>query len=443
MKKDASSVRILGVHLMTGRQSVRVGSLLRDPNGNTKFVVDESYVDLGPARPVLSLGWHFPGDEERTTEALRRADDKIGRSGSLPTWFSHVLPEGALRELILVSFGWKGPEEFDLLAKLGEDLPGGVAVRDEGAVDLPAPFRNDRARRMADELPPVKFSLGGLQLKFSMVRADGALTFPGRGRLGDTIVKLASERYPDLPEVEFTGMRLARAAGVQISSCLLVPVKDVTGIPERLLFGQSVLAVDRFDRSAEGGRVHFEEFAQALGVSGVRKYDALNQESVFRLVRRFSGDARGALLEALRRFTVNLLLGNGDAHLKNWAFRYPDGRTPELSPAYDIVPTIALDPGDQTMALKLRGTRDYRSVSFQKIEATARVLGLEAAFLRREVATTTERAADLWPAVIRDLPIASARVAALRTHWETLALTAGARNAFRGIAPAQIGSARA
>ena len=119
MKKDASSVRILGVHLVTGRQTVRVGSLLRDPNGSTKFVVDESYVDLGPARPVLSLGWHFSGDEERTIAALRRADDKIGRGGGLPTWFSHLLPEGALRDLIVASFGWKGAEELDLLAELG------------------------------------------------------------------------------------------------------------------------------------------------------------------------------------------------------------------------------------------------------------------------------------------------------------------------------------
>ena len=62
-------------------------------------------------------------------------------------------------------------------------------------------------------------------------------------------------------------------------------------------------------------------------------------------------------------------------------------------------------------------------------------MGLEGSFFRREVKATMERAADLWPAVIRDLPIASARVAALRSHWETVALAGDLENAFGGVVP--------
>lgn len=44
------------------------------------------------------------------------------------------------------------------------------------------------------------------------------------------------------------------------------------------------------------------------------------------------------------RIVLNILVGNGDAHVKNWTFIYPDGSRPQLSPAYDIVPTVLYVP---------------------------------------------------------------------------------------------------
>jgi serine/threonine-protein kinase HipA len=428
----SNSARILGVYLVNAEQPLRVGTLLRDPDGNVKFIIDEGYVDLGPERPTLSLRWSYPGDDERAIRSLRAADDKIARQGELPAWFGHLLPEGVLRELIVASFGWKQPEDFDLLVRLGEDLPGALIVRDEG--EIRSRFALSGARERTESTQVFKFSLGGLQLKFSMIRADHHLMLPARGRLGNMLVKFASERYSDLPEMEFLGMKLAQAAGVNVAPCELVPIEQVGGVPERLLVGEYVLAVERFDRLPGGGRVHFEEFAQILGVTGIRKYTAANEESNFRMIQRFAADSRGAVQEAVRRFTVNVLLGNGDAHLKNWAFRYPDGRTPELSPAYDIVPTIALNPGDINLALKFRGTSDYRLVTLDRFEATARLLQVESKILVREVQETVERAVDLWPAVIADLPVAEKRLGLLRQHWEGLALTRDLENAFRSVA---------
>ncbi|MCK6544837.1 HipA domain-containing protein [Myxococcota bacterium] len=60
---------------------------------------------------------------------------------------------------------------------------------------------------------------------------------------------------------------------------------------------------------------------------------------------------------------IDILIGNGDSHLKNWAFTYgEDGKTPRLSPAYDMVPTVLFIEGDE-LALKLGGKRAFRAVT--------------------------------------------------------------------------------
>lgn len=65
-----------------------------------------------------------------------------------------------------------------------------------------------------------------------------------------------------------------------------------------------------------------------------------------------------------RRLIFSTLVGNGDMHLKNWSLRYPDGKTPELSPAYDFVSTIPYLPQDN-LALTFGGSKDFEITSEQ------------------------------------------------------------------------------
>nr|WP_047168061.1 type II toxin-antitoxin system HipA family toxin [Sphingomonas sp. Y57] len=391
---------MLGVHLLDPeRGPIRVGALTRAADGSTSFTVAETYL-RNDDRPIISLAWHEPNDDGRTRDRLADRDDKIALHGSVPPWFAGLLPEGALRELVLSEMGPGDHDQFDVLTRLGADLPGAVLIVPEtepapsaGPLDLDvvAGFR------APDPKGVVKFSLAGIQLKLT-ANVDGEkLTMPGRGESGRCILKLPSERYPGLPEAEYGAMKLAEAIGVNIAPCRLVPTSAVEGVPTDLLaHGDKVLVVDRFDRTVEGDRIHIEDAGQIVGAIGDRKYTMATTETIINMIRRFSTDHRADILEAVRRIVADILLGNGDNHLKNWSFRFPQSGEIRLSPAYDIVPTILFLPKD-TLALRFVGTHQFATVNMHRFERVASFLKIDPKSITREVITTVKRAVDLWP----------------------------------------------
>ncbi len=421
------------------RQSIRVGTLARDAANTVRFIVDEAYIAMGPQRPILSASWNEPHDEEKTIARLRNPYDKMASGGLLPSWFANLLPEGALRELVEAQLGTGQHDDFDVIAHLGRDLPGAVVARDETAShhDIEAPDLLEEAMKIGERAPPIRFSLAGVQLKLSMRAAQEKLTLPAKDQVGDIIAKLPNARYPFMPELEFTAMTLAAAAGVETAGVRLIPSSALADLPTAWQRqGAYVLAVDRFDRitGAEGvERRHIEDFAQILGAVGERKYTMANEETNMKLVSRFTQDGVGGVLEAVRRIVVNILLGNADAHLKNWSMMY-EGREARLSPAYDIFPSYIYDQ-DPYMALAMGGTKQAARITLRKFERAASYLAMDPRALAREAKETVERAADLWPALIRESPVSTEQACVLRDRWETLALTRDVPNAFTIVAP--------
>lgn len=98
-----------------------------------------------------------------------------------------------------------------------------------------------------------------------------------------------------------------------------------------------ILAVERFDRGPGGTRIHVEEFAQVLGFEPRRKYGRNLQDdyaAMLRILDSLSANPAQDVQEFIRRFIAFILMGNTDAHLKNWALIYRDGIHPELAPLY-------------------------------------------------------------------------------------------------------------
>ncbi len=92
---------MLGVYLEpTPAQSIRVGSLLKDAAGSVSFIVDESYINLGPNRPLLSIALFAYTGEEDTITRLRDRQNKVGHVDALPPFFANLLPEGALYSIV-------------------------------------------------------------------------------------------------------------------------------------------------------------------------------------------------------------------------------------------------------------------------------------------------------------------------------------------------------
>lgn len=426
----AKTPAILGVHLLDRTLGqIRVGTLTRDADGGVAFVVAESYL-RSPVRAILSLGWFDPDSEESTRDRLSRRGDKIGLHGTLPPWFSGLLPEGALRELVLTEMGPGNHDQFDVLTRLGADLPGAVLIVPETDVPTsagPLVLESVEGFRAPRPEGTIKFSLAGIQLKFTANPDGERLTVPGRGDTGRCIIKVASERFPGLPEAEFGAMRLAEMIGVRTANCRLVHREAISGIPPELLaHGEHVLVVDRFDRTVDGHRIHIEDAGQVIGATGDRKYTMATTETIINMVRRFSTDHRDDILEAVRRVVADVLLGNGDNHLKNWSFCFPEPGQVRLSPAYDIVPTVLFIPNDK-LALRFVKTHNFENVNIHRFERVASFLGIDPRWMTRGVISSVNAALKQWPVAAPKL-LGEERGKRIIDRLETLTLVKESRS---------------
>ena len=440
----AKTAAILGVHLIdTGGEVIRVGALTRDAVGATAFIVDEAYL-RDDRRPTLSLQWQVPGDAGETRRRLENRSDKISLHGFLPPWFQGLLPEGALRDLVLTEMGPGDHDPFDLITRLGADLPGAVLViPDNGEAPASAgPLQREALAGFKAPRPTgvVKFSLAGMQLKFVAEKTRERFTAPARSGDGRFILKLASERYPKLPEVEYAAMTLARSLGLNVAPCELVATRHIENIPAAFLTGAHALAVCRFDRTGHGGRVHIEDAGQVLGVWGERKYTQGNTETVINMIARFSTDWRADVLEAVRRVAVDVLIGNGDNHLKNWSFIFPKPGEVRLSPAYDIVPTVLYIP-DDTLALRFAGVQQFGRVRLHQFRRVAAMLKVDPDWIEKEVRRLVRQALDTWPKLMADLPLTEDQKEHLLARWDALDLVHEVRSGV-SLGPGQAPRAR-
>ena len=321
---------------------------------------------------------------------------------ALPRWFSHLLPEGRLRDAVARAAKVNKNREFELIRRLGStDLPGAIRAIEPARSPPVAAGVPDPADEHSDEGddPILKFSLAGAQLKFSVYSDERGLTVPASGRAGNYIVKFPDGRvgFEGVPDVEFASLELARAAGIDTPRARLIEPSTVRGLEDWAAASKGMaLAVERFDRRAGDLRIHMEELAQVLNIPTARdraKYMGTNFETVAVFVSALAGVERVG--EVIDRIVLNVLIGNGDAHLKNWAFLYPDGRRPTLSPVYDVLPTV-LYIQDDDLGLNLHGSKRFDSVtpdSFRTL-GTRSDFGAEQA--KKRAKSAVERILDHW-----------------------------------------------
>ena len=139
------------------------------------------------------------------------------------------------------------------------------------------------------------------------------------------------------PENEFAMIELARSVGIDVPETMLIPVKEIQGIPAGIeLAGDMAFAIKRFDRDSNGRRVHIEDFAQVFGVYPERKYQNASYRNIAQVLWVETGEA--GIAEFLRRFVFNALIGNADMHLKNWSLIYPVLRCDLCFRAYPLYP---------------------------------------------------------------------------------------------------------
>ncbi len=388
-----------------------IGTLTRVGGDRTLFAFNDSYIE-DTARPVLGLG--FKDELGELITDFRPTQTKL-----LP-FFSNLLPEEPLRTYLADRAGVKPEREFFLLWMLGVDLPGAITVRPADGDELPPETRDDSSDQ-SDRENALRFSLAGVQLKFSAIeKGGGGLTIPTNGWGGSWIVKLPSPRFARVPENEYSMMTLARHVGIDVPPLELVALDAIENLPEGIgnLEGQA-LAIQRFDRLPSGISVHIEDFAQIFGVYPQDKYRRASARTIAKVIAAEGNEAD--IAEFIRRLTFNTLIGNADMHLKNWSMIYPDRRTAALAPAYDFVSTIAYLPDDEA-ALKFSRTKRFDGYSEDELSHLAAKALMPERLVLETARETVELFQQSWQTEKAHLPLDANVIAAIERHLQKIPL---------------------
>jgi serine/threonine-protein kinase HipA len=236
----------------------------------------------------------------------------------------------------------------------------------------------------------VRLSLAGVQEKLLLTRMpDGAWGRPVGGAPSTHILKPEIERFQNTVENEAFCMRLAKHLGLSVANVETV-----------LVDRRPVLVVERYDRVVDPDgtvhRVHQEDFCQALGLPLDRKYEQDAGPTLARVAGVLQDVAGAAASEALlRAVTLNLAIGNCDAHGKNFSLLHAEAGALRLAPLYDLLST-RLYPLDETLAMYVDTIQKSDRVTGERIVNEAVEWGMG----RRAAEGTVFDLLDRLPAAI-------------------------------------------
>ena len=405
-----------------------VGYLIQDDGGQVIFEYAGSWLNKPGAVP---LSHSLP---------LR---PKRFRSKECRGYFAGILPEQAKREIIARNLGISARNDYAMLEQIGGECAGAVTFMPAGQ---PLPERDYEYRPLTQEelvgiikeLPTrpllagdkgIRLSLAGAQDKIA-VRIEGDRICVPLGNAPSThILKPAVARFEGVVFNEALCMKLAGAIGLPAAG---VEIRDVDGMDYLL-----VERYDRHHRQNEGKepiveRLHQEDFCQAQGIVPEQKYQKEGGPSLkqcFALLRDFSSAPVIDLARLLDAVIYNYLVGNNDAHGKNFSLLYrgieTDNFEIRLAPLYDIVCTAYYPELHNEMAMKIGNEYSSEKVVPRDFEKLAEEAGLGRPLVMRRIPTIAEMVIDALPKLATTSFIAEKVAALIRQRAEN------ARNRFR------------
>lgn len=391
--------RTLDVYLL----EERVGSLVQDDHGAMRFTYAPEWLGKPGAIPL--------------SRSLPLREECFGRNESRG-FFAGILPEQRQRDVIAKNLGVSAGNDFALLDKIGGECAGAVTFLPEGQKPLEqkeeyrvlSPGELAEILRMLPRRPlmagdeGVRLSLAGAQEKLAIHRSPQGISIPLGGAPSTHILKPAIERFPGLVFNEAFCMRLAGMMGLIVAP---VEVGNVEGI--------DYLLVERYDRILEAEqdsttqklkRVHQEDFCQALGIVPEKKYQNEGGPSLkdsFALLRDCSSSPVLDLNELLDAVIFNALIGNHDAHGKNFSLIYTGGQT-RLAPLYDLLCTTFYPEISTKMAMKIGGEYESPKLNGGNWDRMAEESGLNKPMVRRRVMEMAEQVRQKLPDAALDHP---------------------------------------
>lgn len=332
------SVRLLGEP---------VGTLIQNDVGTIEFLYDQ--------KATTPLSMSLPLQTEHFSQR------------SCQPYFQGLLPESeVVRALIGKKYGISPHNIFSLLESIGHECAGAVSFHQMDEAIFPKStyslegreIEREELKQIILDLPKrplftdidgLRLSLAGVQDKAALCYHDGRFIIPHGSCPTTHIVKTAIPAIEGSLFNEYACLKLAKHIQLPASTVELMTVDEV-----------SFLLVERYDRSFQNGqirRLHQEDFCQALGILPTNKYENEGGPTAAHCFSLLSHSFSAAKDRAtfLRFFVFNVLIGNKDAHGKNYSFLYDQDHRPFLTPLYDALCTDFYPTLTKKMAMKIGG----------------------------------------------------------------------------------------
>jgi serine/threonine-protein kinase HipA len=304
--------------------------------------------------------------------------------GPTRAFLDGLLPEGESRRVIAEDFNLRATDTYGLIRALGRDCAGAIIVQPSGEPPPPDastttadPLNDDALADLVKNLRSaplgvsdrVRISLAGVQEKLLLTRMpDGRWGRPVDGTPSTHILKPEIRDYPNTVQNETFCMRLARSLGLETAE---VETTEIAG--------RRLIVVRRYDRKiGENGsvqRIHQEDFCQATSMLPKQKYQEDGGPSLLKLSQVLRSVAVPGSVEALLSATIaNVLVGNGDAHAKNFSLlHHRDGKI-TLAPLYDVMSSLYYN--DDRLAMYIDDVRLTNRVSGDRLANEAMSWGI-------------------------------------------------------------------
>ena len=330
------------------------------------------------------LAVYLESDSPAVVSSTLPLSERTYEERDVMAFFSNLLPDEGVRRRIAEIVGVTPEDTFGLLCEIGGDCAGAIAFWKPGK----RPCRTDEPvyRELTDdEADDILRNLGkrplgidddfrgisgaGAQDKLIACIRDGKILLPLRGTPSTHIIKPEIERFPGSVQNEYFCMELSRRCGFDTAECSIVNLRGIDYYVTR-----------RYDRAESGGivrRLHQEDFCQLLKCRPEIKYQDQGGPSVVECVRllRDMHLPGSDVMSFVDRVVFNFIIGNGDAHGKNFSVVYRDGR-PRLAPQYDLICTTVYPQIGRKMAMKFDGKFEFRWITPGKIARTFERAGI-------------------------------------------------------------------
>jgi serine/threonine-protein kinase HipA len=335
---------------------------IEQERGRPRLIYTQAALDRYPlGTPLLSLS--LPVSNRRYPQGVVRP------------FLEGLLPEGQPRKAIAREVHVGTSDTYGLIREIGRDCAGAAVIQPAGDPAPTRPSTTTAERLDITELEHlvrdlrnaplgvggrVRVSLAGVQEKLVLTRmADGSWGRPVDGTPSTHILKPEIATYPNTVENEVFCMRIAQHLGL-----------DVANVETTEIASRKLIVVERYDRVVHPDgtvdRIHQEDFCQATGILPELKYEEDGGPSLARIAGILAAVAvPGSLDILLGAITVNSIIGNGDAHAKNFSLLHEPAGTFRLAPLYDLMCTLAYS--DDRLAMFIDSVHRTNRVTADRI----------------------------------------------------------------------------